>query len=477
MNASISQVTESGLVVKLADMFDATADLMHVGKFVKNPEEMETLFKVDQKVKVKIIAVKPSRKLISVSLNPSIVNQTSCEMDTQVDIGTILSLKVERVDEDQGLLMLPTEPLGLIAYAHKSRISDSSFTKFDKKHKVGSVHQGRVVSLSPFDGILSFSLQQSVLNVEYARYQDLKPGMSVKGTIVEVAEKGLTVRLTETIRGFIPKLHMSDVALSDPSKLFKLNAPIKCQVWACQPEERKLILTHKKSLMANKLPILDSYESAQKNDIHMGVISSICDFGCFVMLHNNLKGMAHVSELCEEFIKHPSELFRVGQAVKCRITDIEQDRLKLSFKTIGFASSSLEGIKIGQVVSCQVTGKTSTHLKVLVNNTAMGNLEFAHLTDIMNSDHIKKLAECIQKDQILEECVVIGKDAKRNILKLTRKPCLVDAAKSTSVFDWESVELGMGFPGYIVKVLENAVLVEFVGVTAWCGIQVNFKCL
>lgn len=74
-------------------------------------------------------------------------------------------------------------------------------------------------------------MQPTVLAQVYSTYADIKPGQNVKGTIVSMINQGLVIAITDTIKGFIPKLHMSDVVLSDPAKMFKIGSSIKCQVY------------------------------------------------------------------------------------------------------------------------------------------------------------------------------------------------------------------------------------------------------
>lgn len=158
--------------------------------------------------------------------------------------------------------------------------------------------------MNPFDGVFSVSLQPSVLSQPFVKLQELKAGMTVKHCkIIRLTSKGMVVALTDTISGFIPTIQMSDVLLRDPSKLFKVGASIKCQVLSCDPEQRRLLMTHKKSLVGSTLPKLTEYDSIEPGTVTCGVINGFIKDACFVSFYNGVKGYVHISEMRFVFLK------------------------------------------------------------------------------------------------------------------------------------------------------------------------------
>ena len=67
-----------------------------------------------------------------------------------------------------------------------------------------------------------------------------------------------------------------------------------------------------------------------------GIVSNITDFGAFVDIGIKEKGLLHISEIADKFIRHPSECLKLGQKVKVRIKniDIERKRISLSMKNL-----------------------------------------------------------------------------------------------------------------------------------------------
>ena len=66
-----------------------------------------------------------------------------------------------------------------------------------------------------------------------------------------------------------------------------------------------------------------------------GVVTNVTAFGAFVDIGVHQDGLVHISELADRFIRHPSEVVHVQQAVKVTVlsVDTERRRISLSMKT------------------------------------------------------------------------------------------------------------------------------------------------
>lgn len=67
-----------------------------------------------------------------------------------------------------------------------------------------------------------------------------------------------------------------------------------------------------------------------------GTVRNVIDFGAFVDIGVHQDGLVHISELCNRFIKHPSEVVRVGDVVDTVVlsVDVEKKRISLSMKPV-----------------------------------------------------------------------------------------------------------------------------------------------
>ena len=68
-----------------------------------------------------------------------------------------------------------------------------------------------------------------------------------------------------------------------------------------------------------------------------GTVRNVIDFGVFVDIGVHQDGLVHISEICNRFIKHPSEVLKVGDLVKVMVigVDTAKKRISLSIKQAG----------------------------------------------------------------------------------------------------------------------------------------------
>ncbi|GFI56572.1 protein YhgF [Clostridiales bacterium] len=67
-----------------------------------------------------------------------------------------------------------------------------------------------------------------------------------------------------------------------------------------------------------------------------GTVRNVIDFGAFVDIGVHQDGLVHISEICDKFIKHPSEALSVGDivTVKIKSVDVAKKRIGLTMKEI-----------------------------------------------------------------------------------------------------------------------------------------------
>ena len=65
-----------------------------------------------------------------------------------------------------------------------------------------------------------------------------------------------------------------------------------------------------------------------------GTVRNVVDFGLFIDIGLHEDGLAHISKLSKNFIKHPSDLFSVGDIVDCYVDDISLEKNKVSLSLL-----------------------------------------------------------------------------------------------------------------------------------------------
>ena len=61
-----------------------------------------------------------------------------------------------------------------------------------------------------------------------------------------------------------------------------------------------------------------------------GTVRNVIDFGVFVDIGVHQDGLVHISQVCNKFIKHPSEVVSVGDIVKVVVLDVDEKKKRIS---------------------------------------------------------------------------------------------------------------------------------------------------
>ena len=77
-----------------------------------------------------------------------------------------------------------------------------------------------------------------------------------------------------------------------------------------------------------------SLEDLKPDMILTGTVRNVIDFGAFVDIGVHQDGLVHISQICDKFLKHPSEKLSVGDIVKVKVlsVDVKKKRISLSMK-------------------------------------------------------------------------------------------------------------------------------------------------
>jgi polyribonucleotide nucleotidyltransferase len=79
--------------------------------------------------------------------------------------------------------------------------------------------------------------------------------------------------------------------------------------------------------------INDIIADPEIGNIYEGTVAKVMDFGAFVNILPGRDGLVHVSQLDDQRVEHPSDIVAVGDKVKVKLMDIDnQGRLNLSMK-------------------------------------------------------------------------------------------------------------------------------------------------
>ncbi len=66
----------------------------------------------------------------------------------------------------------------------------------------------------------------------------------------------------------------------------------------------------------------------------MGTVRNVIDFGAFVDIGVHQDGLVHISRMAEKFIRHPSEVVKVGDIVKVWVVSVDEQKKRIALTMV-----------------------------------------------------------------------------------------------------------------------------------------------
>lgn len=470
VNVRVRAVLKNGLLLSFLTYFTGTVDLFHLEDPLPRLNWSEC-YSENQRLKARILYVDLVTKAVGLTLNTHLV-QNKCPI-VGVNIGKVYeNAVVRRVDPTIGLLVeLPLKGGAAAGYVHISNASDQHIEKLQKKFKEGKLVKGRVIGLRLIDGLAVVTLKESKVKQDLLGYEDVKAGMTVLGEVTSVEQFGAFVKLSDGLKALCPLQHMSEFQRVKPSAKFQIGAKMKFKVLDCDPGTKKITITRKKTMLSSKLQPITSYEDAVEGLVTHGWISGVEDYGCFVCFYNNVKGLAHRTELGLDPGVKPESSFQNGQVVKCRVlrADPASRRLSLSFilspnrfpVSLSAENSNINVVSLGAEVwglVAHITDKMVVLDVPLAQGFARAFLKIEQLSD--SPGHTEQLRSVLHPGHKFERLLVLERDDQK--LVVTAKFSLLQSSKHLPS-DVSQLHAQEVIQGYIASITDAGCFVRFLG--------------
>ena len=275
--------------------------------------------------------------------------------------GDVLSGSVIDVNEQGVTLDLNYYASGVIKAEDMSR--DPSFSILQDVH-VGDVIEAVVVKKDDGAGNIQLSKVEAaeVLGWDKVqKYMDDKAVVTVK--VSETVNKGV-VAFLEGIRGFIPASHLSLSYVEDLSTF--VGRELEVHVITVEKGKKKLVLSAKEVLREKEKENLNHrIAMVAPGSVLEGKVESVMPYGAFVDLGDGLSGLVHVSQISQKRIKTPSEVLSVGDTVKVKVLNTNNNKISLSMKAVA------ESAETEDVVDEKTAAKYSSRESI---GTSLGDL-------------------------------------------------------------------------------------------------------
>jgi ribosomal protein S1 len=157
---------------------------------------------------------------------------------------------------------------------------------------------------------------------------DLQPKMRLQGTVTKTQLYGALVDIGLECDGLV---HISQLAPTHINRVTDVVEPgDSVTVWVTKVDagNRRIGLTMVE-------PPEKDWDSLATGQTHTGVVTRLENYGAFVDIGAGRPGLLHVREMAAGYVRHPSEIVKVGDEVDVRILKVDRKKRRIDLTLMG----------------------------------------------------------------------------------------------------------------------------------------------
>ena len=316
-----------------------------------------------------VIDVKPDEIILNIGYKADGIitkseysNDQSLDLTTVVSVGDTMTVKVLKVNDGEGQVLLTYKRLaaekgnerlreayenhevlkatvtqilggGICTTVDEVRVFIPASLVSDSYEKDLSKYEGKEIEfvISEFNPRRNRVIgdRRQLLVAERAEKQKelfakLNVGDTVEGTVKNVTDFGAFVDLG----GVDGLLHISEMSwgrVDDPKSVLKVGDTVKAFIKNIDGEKIALSLK-----FDDTNPWLNAAEKYAPGTVVTGKVARMADFGAFIELEPGVDALLHVSQISYEHVNKPEDVYKVGDEVEAVVVECNAEDKKIS---------------------------------------------------------------------------------------------------------------------------------------------------
>lgn len=247
-------------------------------------------------------------------------------------------------------------------------------------------------------------------------FDSIEKGMEIDGIVKNITDFGAFIDLGSGVDGL---LHITDITwgrINHPSDRLSIGEKIKVKIIDIDVDKSRLSLGTKQLSQNPWDNIKNNFSESDKVE---GKIVNIMNYGVFIEIEEGIEGLVHISEFSwTKHIKHPSDIYKVGDKVKTVILSIDQDNKKISLGVKQLSDNPWNEVENKFKVDEVYDGKISTIVQSGVYVKISDDIEgFVNNEDISWTRKIKSASSIFKENDDIKVKVldVVASDRKLSI--------------------------------------------------------------
>lgn len=338
-------------------------------ELLKQSEESESKIKPGSVVEGKVIGVKPDEIIVDIQYKADGIitrneysNTPNLDLTTVVNVGDPITVKVIKTNDGEGQVLL----------SYKRVAAEKSYAMLEEAFENETVLKAKVTQV--LEGGLSVTVDEckvfipaSLVSDTYEKNLDKFMDQEIEFVITEfnpkkrriignrkklvVAQKAeLAKKLFEsihvgdvvegTVKNVTPfgafidlggadgLLHISEMSwgrIDDPKSMLKVGDIVKTFIKDINGEKIALSLKFE-----DQNPWMKAAEKYAIGTVVTGKVARMTAFGAFVELEPGVDALLHVSQISNEHVEKPEDVFKIGQEITAKVVDFKQEDKKIS---------------------------------------------------------------------------------------------------------------------------------------------------
>lgn len=332
-------------------------------------------------------------------------------MDSLLDANVLMQLKANTIVKGRISEIRSNEVAIDIGAKAEGIIPASEFLNFDEL-SVGEEVEVYVERVENAEGrpVLSYDKAQQQKNWENI-LEKCAEGEEVSGRVKGKVKGGLVVSIG--VDAFLPA---SQIDVQAPKNLDQyIGQTFDLKIVKINKERRNIVVSRRELIESQRQQKRQQILNEVKvGSVRKGIVKNITDYGAFIDL-DGLDGLLHITDMTWGRISHPNEILKVGEEIEVMVTEIDQDKERVSLGIKQLHENPWDQIEKRYPVGSKVHGKVVN----LVPYGAFVELEegvegLIHITEFSWTKRINKPSEVLRVGDEVDAVVLdIQKDEQK----------------------------------------------------------------
>jgi small subunit ribosomal protein S1 len=221
--------------------------------------------------------------------------------------------------------------------------------KLEELLPVQTEREFMIIRAQDENGQITLSLRQLEIKAFWAQLQAFEPGQTLKVRVNGTNKGGLTANV-KGIKAFIPRSHV--VQRDNIEEL--VGQLLTVSILEADPDRKKLVLSQRQAQRAQRMTELVI------GQLVSGKVADLRPFGAFVDL-GGVSALLHINNISQKYVASVNTVLPIGTIVKAVITDLDEQRGRISLSTSVLEHRAGEMLDAFETVMAEAEERVTQH--------------------------------------------------------------------------------------------------------------------